>query len=137
MRNRKLIYFFALSLSIIFSLFYLLVFHYYIPSDKEDKQTTLYLNQIGLYKEESNAQKVQSDLQSKQISSYLYKKDDIYVVVCGVSEIEKETQKVEEQLKNQAYSYLSKKIAIKDDEISTLIEAKQYQKALEMIGNQS
>lgn len=138
MKNKKLIYFFAITLSIIFSIIYLLIFHYYIPSSEEDNKTTmLYLNQIGLYKEKANAETVASDLQSNQITGYIYKKEDVYVVVCGVSKDESEAQKIEEQLKALSYSYINKQISIKDDEISELIDSKKYQEALELIGNQS
>lgn len=138
MKNKKLIYLFAITLSIIFSIIYLLIFHYYIPSSAEDSKTTmLYLNQIGLYKEKANAEKVASDLQSNQITGYIYKKEDVYVVACGVSNDESESQKIEEQLKALSYSYINKKISIKDDEITELINSKKYQEALELIGNQS
>lgn len=138
MKNKKLIYLFAITLSIIFSIIYLLIFHYYIPSSEEDnKSTMLYLNQIGLYKEKANAEKVASDLQSNQITGYIYKKEDVYVVACGVSKDESESKKIEEQLKALSYSYINKKISIKDDEITELINSKKYQEALELIGNQS
>lgn len=138
MKNKKLIYLFAITLSIIFSIIYLLIFHYYIPSSEEDnKSTMLYLNQIGLYKEKANAEKVASDLQSNQITGYIYKKEDVYVVACGVSKDESESQKIEEQLKALSYSYINKKISIQDDEITELIDSKKYQEALELIGNQS
>lgn len=138
MKNKNLIYLFAITLSIIFSVIYLLIFHYYIPSSEEDnKSTMLYLNQIGLYKEKANAEKVASDLQSNQITGYIYKKEDVYVVACGVSKDESESKKIEEQLKALSYSYINKKISIKDDEITELINSKKYQEALELIGNQS
>lgn len=137
MKNKKLIYFFAISLSIIFSLIYLLLFHYYIPSSEEVKSATLYLNQVGLYKEKANAEKMNLELQSDQITGYIYMKDDIYVVVCGVSADQKQTQKIEEQLKEHSYSYIDKVYQITDEEIVSLINANQYQDALELIGNQS
>lgn len=138
MKNKNLIYLFAITLSIIFSVIYLLIFHYYIPSSEEDnKSTMLYLNQIGLYKEKANAEKVASDLQSNQITGYIYKKEDVYVVACGVSKDESESKKIEEQLKALSYSYINKKISIKDGEITELINSKKYQEALELIGNQS
>lgn len=138
MKNKNLIYLFAITLSIIFSVIYLLIFHYYIPSSEEDnKSTMLYLNQIGLYKEKANAEKVASDLQSNQITGYIYKKEDVYVVACGVSKDESESKKIEEQLKALSYSYINKKISIQDDEITELIDSKKYQEALELIGNQS
>lgn len=137
MKNKKLIYFFAISLSIIFSLIYLLLFHYYIPSSEEVKSATLYLNQVGLYKEKANAEKMNLELQSDEITGYIYMKDDIYVVVCGVSADQKQTQKIEEQLKEHSYSYIDKVYQITDEEIVSLINANQYQDALELIGNQS
>lgn len=138
MKNKKLIYFFAITLSIIFSIIYLLIFHYYIPSSEEEsKATMIYLNQIGLYKDKANADKVASDLQSNQITGYIYKKEDVYVVACGVSKDESETQKVEEQLKALSYSYINKQISINDVQITELIDSNKYQEALELIGNQS
>ncbi|MDD3049373.1 MAG: hypothetical protein PHQ89_05320 [Bacilli bacterium] len=136
MKNKNLIYFFAISLSLIFSIFYLLVFHYYIPSNEDKKTATLYLHQIGLYKEKANAEQMNTDLNANQIIGYIYKKDDVYVVACGVSTDEAENKKIEDQLKAHSYSYISKQINVSDDEIAELLNEKSYQKALELIGNQ-
>lgn len=137
MKNKKLIYFFAITLSIIFSIIYLLVFKYYIPSHEDSKTASLYVNQIGLYKEKANADKILSNLQSHQIEGYIYKKKDIYVVVCGVSDNQEDSKKVEASLKKQSLSYIAKKIDVKDDTMVAMIAAKQYQQVLELIGNQS
>lgn len=137
MKNKKLIYGFALSLSLIFSLLYFVAFHFYTPSIAQEKSVQLYMNQIGLYKKEANAQQVANELETHSVKAYIYKNDDLYVVVSGVDTKEKKTNENGEQLKSLSYSYLLKKVSISDGDISSLIEKKDYEKALEMIGNQS
>lgn len=136
MKNRKLVYVFAFSLSLIFSLLYLGLFQLYTPSTK-NKPMNLYLNQVGLYKEEDNALKIKEDLNQKEIEGYIYKKDDVYAVVCGVSDDKQTNLDNGEKLKQLSYSYLMKEIKIQDDRISKQWEEGNVVQVLEMIAHQS
>lgn len=138
MKNRKLMLLFAFSLSCIFSIIYILLFTYCIPSPSQSNNNiTIYMNQIGLYKTHANALKMKEELDTKQLDAFVYKKDDLYVVVNGVSQNEDETDKKADELKKYAYSYLIKKVECNHLEIKKNMELKNYQKVLELIGNQN
>lgn len=137
MKNKRLMISLAIGLSILFSLLYFILFEVYIPSTDQVSEKTLYMNQIGLYKDENNASKVRDTLKSKSIEAYIYKNKELYVIVSGVSESEKETEANAKLLKDNAYSYILKKVKIQDDTILQYIENKDIQKALEMIANKS
>lgn len=135
MRNKKLVHLFAFTFSILFSFVYLFIFHSYLPL-KTDETITLYMNQIGLYKEESNANKVKTSLNEGNIETYIYKNEELYVVVCGVGEKEN-AENVGESLKGLNYSYVLKKVEISDRKIINYVKEENFEKALELIGNQS
>ena len=136
MKNKKVIYAFALGFSLLFSLLYFLVFHYYIPLKADSETLTLYMNQIGRFEKEKNALHTEEKIEKLSIETYIYKSNDLYVVVCGIGE-EKTAKENGEKLKEMKYSYVLKKLEITDTKIISYVEAKNYEKALELIGNQS
>lgn len=136
MRYKGLVSMFAIGFSILFSIMYLCVFHYYIPTDENVESLTLYMNQIGLYKEEKNALKVQKDLLAQDVKTYIYKQNDLYVVVSGIGE-KKAAESNGETLKKLSYSHILKEYEIHDPSIVSYAKEKNYEKVLEMIGNQS
>lgn len=136
MKNKKLIYLFAFSLSFIFSLFYLILFNLRLSSENV-KPVHLYMNQVGLYKESTNAEKVGADLKNKQLDSYIYKNKDVYVVVSGVSEDKETNSKNGEQLKQLSYSYVLKDVKIQDVKMIDELKKGNVENVLEMIANQS
>lgn len=137
MNNKRLMIIVAVVLSVLFSILYFIVFEVYIPSTSQAQKMTLYYNQIGLYKEEKNATKVADTLKENSVEAYIYKDKDIFVIVSGVSDKEKQTIENGEALKKSSYSYLLKKVKVQDTTISQCIKQKEYQKALELIANQS
>lgn len=95
------------------------------------------MNQIGLYKNVENAQQVQKELETKSVKTYIYKNNDLFAIVSGVDTKRKKANENGETLKSLSYSYLLKKVSISDEEITSYVKKKNYEKALEMIGNQS
>lgn len=137
MKHKKNMIFLATVLSICFSLIYLAIFHFYIPQEDQKTSMTIYTDQIGLYKKEENAKRMANQLKEQGLSSYVYFHDDVYTVVSGISIQEEMCEKNEALLKKNSYSYLRKTMTITDSEIIALIKAQEYEKALELIGNQS
>lgn len=135
MRNKKLVYLFAFVFSILFSFVYFFIFYSYLPI-KNNEAITLYMNQIGLYKEEENANKVKVSLETKDVKTYIYRNENLYVVVCGVGDKEY-VQTIGDTLKELNYSYVLKKVEITDEEICNYVKEENYEEALELIGNQS
>lgn len=95
------------------------------------------MNQIGLYKTQANALKMKEELKTKEIEAFVYQKDDLYVVVNGIHEDKKVTNLEADKLKKHSYSYLIKKVECNHLEIKKNMELKNYQKVLELIGNQN
>lgn len=136
MKYKTLICGLAFTFSILFSFIYLFIFGIYNPKYQNDEKVTLYMNQIGLYKEIENAQNVKKNLEEKQIRAYIYKNEDLYVVVCGLGS-EEEAHNNGETLKNLSYSHILKKVEISDPKMITYVKNEDFEKALELMEHQS
>lgn len=136
MKYKRLIYGFAFAFSFIFSLIYLFVFNVYIPNHEKNETITLYMNQIGLYKEVENAQKIQTSLKAEEIDTYIYKNKDLYVVISGLGD-EDDAKANGTMLKNLSYSHILKMVEISDPEIISCVKTQDFEKALELMEYQS
>lgn len=131
MENRKLIYLFGMMFSIVFAAFYFFLFNNFITDDMNTK--TLYFNQVGLYKDETNSAKMIETLKGKDIEAYPVKKDDITAVVCSIFDDQTQTQAQQETLTSMGLTFIEKQVKIEDSEVLSLLENKEYSKALEMM----
>ena len=100
-------------------------------------QKTLHMNQVGLYKEEKNLEEAQQKLEGDGFTVYQLKQGDVTALVCGVDVDKKKTEKEQEKLTDKKYSFIEKSVTVSDDEIIDLILQKNYEEALERIGNES
>lgn len=137
MNFKRWMFVFALLFSFVFSFVYVCMFVYSKPQITNTQSIYIYMNQIGLYKEYANAQTIKDTLSTKDILAYIYKKDDVYAVVCGVSKNSEETDQNGKILSDLSYPYLRKELKINNAEAISYVEAKDYEKVLEMIQNQS
>ena len=131
MENKRLIVFFAVLFSIVFSIVYYALFT--TLSDAEAQKRTLYMVQVGLYKQQDSIDDMQQKLKKEGISSYVW----TTAVVCGVDVDEKQTKKVESVLKKKKYNYIQKSVTITDAKLATLIDKKEYGEVLERIKDES
>ncbi len=132
-KETKLTYISGISMSLLFSMVYYLVFAYYIPSN-ETIESTLYLNQVGLFASIDNANALQVEL-SDETEAYVYLYEDLYAVVSGVSKdltIREENAVI---LKELGHSYVEKSFVV-TDEVIKYVDNNEVEKALEMISNQ-
>lgn len=136
MENRKLIYLFGAIFSILFAAFYFLLFDNFITNDKISEKS-LYYNQVGLYKSSENSEKSIENLKVNGIEAYPITKDELIAVVCGMSEQVEETKAQQDTLQSLGISFVEKNIVVKDSEMLSLLESKDYEKILEMIENES
>lgn len=138
MNNKKVIGIVAICFSILFSGFYYVIFSTTITSsDKTSEKVekkTLYMNQVGLYKQQESVKEMQDKLAKEKITSFTMKQKDLTAVVCSVSIDEKETKKEQAKLKELGLSYIQKNVTVENTEIVKLIEQKDFAKALERIG---
>lgn len=135
MNNRKLIYIFSLSLSLLFSIGYYIVFKG-IENEKVIERK-LYMNQVGLYKENKSIENMKNTLISLSLTPYIYVKGDVRAVVTSVYEDERKTKEETEILKKANLNYVSKELTIKDEEVISYLDDKNYEKVLELIQNKS
>lgn len=136
MKKKSLIYLFAIGFSLLFSFLYFFIFHFYIGDNTGGTSLVLSMNQIGIYKEEENAQAMEKSLESKGFAAYIYNKEDLYVVVSGIGD-HNEANNNALKLEEAQIPYVSKQLEIKDAKTIALAEAKNYEKVLELIQNKS
>lgn len=136
MENKKVIYLFASIFSLLFAMIYYFLFSNLVSSN-QGQQSVLYMNQVGLYKSEENANKIVEKLKEQGIQAYIFAKDDVLAVVCSLSDQEQETKQQQEKLSSLGYSYIQKSIVITNDEIIKKLQEKDYATVLEMIKSES
>lgn len=136
MKFKRWMFIVALLFSLFFSFIYVFLFVSSIP-ENTDQEVILYVNQVGLYKEEENAHKMKNTLQEKGLTMYIYKKEDVYVVLSGVSLDQKDCDENGQKLASMACSYLRKEFKISDAEMISYAKAKQFEKVLELMEHQS
>lgn len=133
MENKKLIVLFATAFSIFFSVIYYFLFSMTMQNATQDSRT-LYMNQVGLYKEKESVTSMEDTLKKAGLQPYAFKQKDLTAVVCSVSTKESETRKEQVKLKELKHSYIQKSVRVDDQEVVKLIDQKEYAKALERIG---
>ena len=136
MNQRKTIILLGMLFSLVFALFYQVLFTF-VLQETEQETRVLFVNQVGLYEQDKSIQSMQKKLEANGIASYTMKQQDVTAVICGVSTQEEENAEVQEKLKELKYSYITKKITVENSEIITYIDEKDYEQALERIGNES
>lgn len=135
MENKKLIMMFAAGFSLVFAILYYGLFAMIgNVSATSPGEKTLYMNQVGLYREEKSIDGMKADLQASGIDSYTWSQDDLQAVVCGVSFDEAQTKAVQETLKAAEITYIEKSVTVSDAQTLELIDQQSYQEALERIG---
>lgn len=136
MENRKLIYFFGLLFSMIFAIGYTLLFHTFLQKDTTTS-ITLYYNQVGLYKSEDNANKVIQKLKEQSIDAYSFPQDDLHAVICSLSTNQETSKSQQEDLTRLQMNFIEKHLDIHDENIINALQNQEFDKALEMITNES
>lgn len=136
MNQRKTIILLGMLFSLVFAFFYNVLFTF-VLQETEQESRVLFVNQVGLYEKDKSIQSMQKKLEESGIESYTMKQQDVTAVVCGVSTQEEENTEIQEKLKELKYSYITKKITVENAEIIAYIDEKNYEQALERIGNES
>lgn len=129
MRKHNLVLFYGCFCSLLFALFYYLIFaslyHPFLHID--------YL-QVGIYEQAASLQKCQDRFKKLEVPTYTIKKDKKIYVVCGFEQYDA----IKEILTNEGIRFVEKSLTIKNEEHRTLWEQKAYQDVLErMYGDES
>ena len=135
MNNKKLIYVFACGLSLLFAAVYYAVFVNLGSDDSKPtaSEVSLYMNQVGLYKQQDSVDKVKAQLQTIGLTGFQRNMGEVTAVVCGVSTSKQETVKAQAILTKNNITFLLKKVTVKDKTIIQKIEKKDYAGALELM----
>lgn len=132
MNQKRMIIISALVFSILFTGFYYLLFSY-TTQNEDILHKTLYMNQVGLYKQEDTLKKMQKKLKDQGIVSYTWKQKDVTAVVCYISTNIDDTKNGQDKLKSLGINYIQKTADIESNEVAKLIDEKKYQEVLERI----
>ena len=129
MKKQNLALFYGCFCSILFALFYYLLFAFVY-------RHTLHINylQVGIYQQATSLEKCQNKLKKLEIASYTIKKDENVYVVCGFEKYDE----VKKKLTKEKIKYLEKQMTIKTEEQVGLWQQGNYQEVLErMYQNES
>ena len=127
MANRRLIITFALAFSLVFSLFYYVLFTTVDFGGGQQQTRTLYLNQVGIYAESENAQKICEQLKEQGLTPYQVEED----------EEEDKTEEEGKKLEEMELAYITKKITVEGEEMSMAVDERDYQKVLQAMKDES
>ncbi|MEG0264381.1 MAG: SPOR domain-containing protein [Erysipelotrichaceae bacterium] len=101
------------------------------------KKHHLYMNQIGLYRQEESVKRVMGNLEAAGLRAYRSVNGELTGVVSGVSTNKKETIAQQKKLDQLHMSYLLKTISTNDSKVVNAINSKDYANALELINGES
>lgn len=123
MNKKQMILCIGLFFSLLFALFYYGLFTYLSIGNTA---VSVYMNQVGLYKEEDNYMNVQESLEKQDIDSYIIDKDDIHAVVTGISLVEETVVNQQETLKELGYASIMKEVKVKDQNIINTVNTGDF-----------
>lgn len=131
MNQKNASIFLALFLNIIFS--FLFLGGFYLLTD--NVSATLYMNQIGIYANETNAKESEQKIESLGMEAYIYPLDDLYVVVTSVYEQLDQVQKEGEILTQNQITYIQKEVALSSSTFLEALAEKDMEKIMELMKN--
>lgn len=134
MNKKRSVIFFALLLSCFFSAIYVVGFMMITP---HEESVRLAMNQVGIYQNGENANKVMDALTSMNLIPYSYKQKSLTIVVCSLSMDTTKTKAEQTILEEAGYAYIYKEIESKDSEFVAAVKNQNYERVMELMQNQS
>lgn len=134
MNKKRSVIFFALLLSCLLSVIFVVGFMMISPTSESVR---LAMNQVGIYQNEENANKVLDALTSMNLKPYSYKQESLTIVVCSLSTDTAQTREEQTILEGAGYAYIYKEIESKDREFVEAVKKQNYEKVMELMQNQS
>ena len=120
----------GLILDIIFGLLFMFVI---ISIQKDKEEITYYMNQIGIYKEQDNANKCINEIKSLDLNGYTYMNDDLFVVVTSITLNKEDCIKEQEILKNNNISFILKEITTSNEELINALRNNNFKYVMELM----
>ena len=110
----------AVGLSILFGGFYLKVF------SSLESEIDAYIVQVGIYKQEENANEMINQLTNLKQPNYKYQKDNNFVVIAGVFLNEQEAKTMGNSISEQGITCVIKQVKF-SNELKDYIEQQNYE----------
>ena len=124
----------SIILGIILDIIFGLLFMFVIISIQKDKEEiTYYMNQIGIYKEQDNANKCINEIKSLDLNGYTYMNDDLFVVVTSITLNKEDCIKEQEILKNNNISFILKEITTSNEELINSLRNNNFKYVMELM----
>lgn len=120
MKIIRLVVVIALALSLLFSGFYLKI----LP--KLENKINAYIVQVGIYKQEENANEMINKLTQLQQPNYKYQKDNNFVVITGVFLDEQEAKNMGNSISENGITCVIKSIQLSSN-LKSSIEQQNYE----------
>ncbi len=120
----------GITLDIIFGLLFMFII---ISIQKDKEEITYYMNQIGIYKEQDNANKCINEVKSLDLNGYTYINDDLYVVVTSVTLNKEDCVKEQEILKNNNINFILKEITTSNEVLINALRNNNFKYVMELM----
>lgn len=118
----------AVALSLLFSAFYLKFF------SSIGSNINAYIVQIGIYKQEENANEMITKLTDLQQPNYKYQKDNNFIVITGVFLDEEEAKKMGNTISEKGITCVIKQVQFTSD-FKEVIEQQNYEAIIKELGS--
>ena len=118
----------AVGLSILFGGFYLKVF------SSLESEIDAYIVQVGIYKQEENANEMINQLTNLKQPNYKYQKDNNFVVIAGVFLNEQEAKTMGNSISEQGITCVIKQVKF-SNELKDDIEQQNYEEIIKELSS--
>lgn len=118
----------AVALSLLFSAFYLKFF------SSIGSNINAYIVQIGIYKQEENANEMITKLTDLQQPNYKYQKDNNFIIITGVFLDEEEAKKMGNTISEKGITCVIKQVQFTSD-FKEVIEQQNYEAIIKELGS--
>lgn len=118
----------SIALSLLFSCFYLKFF------SSIGSKINAYIVQVGIYKQDENANEMITKLTELQQPNYKYQKDNNFVVITGVFLDEEEAKKMGNTISEEGITCLIKQVKFTNN-FKEIIEQQNYEAIIKELGS--
>lgn len=131
MKKKKAVIFVSMLLNICFASMFLLFFMQF----QKQQDTTIYMHQVGIFKENDNALLLRQTLNEQGIPTYSYQNDDLIIVVCNLSQSSEELKSKEALLADKNISFIEKEVSSSSASFRKAVEENDIDKVMELMKN--
>ncbi len=125
----------SIFLAVLLDLFFACFFLFALSQWKANEEIILYMNQVGMFKENVNAEACMEKLKNLNLDAYRYQKDDLQIVVTSLTLNEKECIENQKILQENGFSYVLKNVASSGKDFVEAVNQKKYQRVMELMSN--